>query len=984
MKKVVLFFLIGLTVSLSAQNYKVFSVHGKVLNATDGAPVEMAAVQLYRFGQNGDSTMVTGVQADLDGIYWLTSVPAGAYKLWVSSIGFKPKSKRITVEDNMTVAHILLDEDIAVLQEIQVKGKAAEMTVKGDTIEYNTAAYKVNENAMVEDLLKKMNGVEVDKEGKVTINGEEIKGVRIDGKKFFGDDVQSATKNIPAEMIEKIQVIDEKSDMAKLTGFEDDETERIINLTLKADRKKGVFGNYNAGAGMDMVCENDRWFDYANPQFGATSNERAKHFFQDDFRYTAGVFTNILLGNSQTTVIGSANNTNEIKTGRGRGMWGGGQNAGITWGENLGVNTNIDLNDKITKRDNQTSMLFGGDVSVNHSYNDTKSASQKESYSGPITYNNTDSTAKNNQAWSVNGRFELEYQIDTLNKIILRPELSYTNSRSDSHQEYIYLRDSSTHVGDTIKNGYQNQFSQSEDISAKLRVIYNHKFLKPGRSISVNANFDFTNTKGNSETLSRDSILHQNQIDQHTLSGNNSLNMRVRASWVEPIYGRNHFLETALMFATNLRTSFKDQYDLDSESGEYRYNTDYSNKLHNVFFQESASVSYRYILPTLDLTAGLQFNPSQTHTQTYYGGELLRDTTIYAWNWSPTVRLKYNFGKKEFARIHYRGRTSQPSIQQMEPVRNNSNAMNETVGNMGLKPSFAHNIHAMYSKFEQDKFWSLMTGLHATITQDAFVNNSVYDKTGKQYQQTVNAQGVPWNLSGDLMFNTPFANKLLQFNTRTSISYNERLSYITHEQEAAAIEEMISKNSFMLGEESKTGNLRLQENLSVRLTHDIVDVGIVGSVVYSRTMNSLNATSLSNVVDWTITGDIQFHLPKSWNINADCGYTARYGYSGLTDVNEIILNAGIDKTWGNGTLSLKAYDLLHQKKNIIQMVGENYVSYQKCNTLPTYFLLTFTYKFNKMGDMKASGSAAYMQEMIESGADPSKGKMPMGPPPFMR
>lgn len=970
--------------SLSAQTYQVYNLHGRVLSAADGTPVEMAAVQLFRYTSTKDSSMVTGVQADLNGEYWLTSVPAGEYKLWVSSIGFKPKSRRVTVQDHLTVPNILLDEDVAVLQEIQVKGKAAEMTVKGDTIEYNTAAYKVNENAMVEDLLKKMNGVEIDKEGKVTINGEEIKGVRIDGKKFFGDDVQSATKNIPAEMIEKIQVIDEKSDMAKLTGFEDDETERIINLTLKADRKKGVFGNYNAGLGMDMVCENDKWFDYANPQFGATSNERAKHFFQDDFRYTAGVFTNILLGASQTTVIGSANNTNEIKTGRGRGSWGGGQNSGITWGENIGVNTNIDLNDKVTKRDAQTSMLFGGDVSLNHSYNNTKSAANKETYSGPITYNNTDSTTKNNQAWSVNGRFELEYQIDTLNKVIIKPELSYTNNWSDSHQEYIYLRDSSNQVGDTIKNGYQNQYSKSEDISAKVQVIYNHKFLKPGRSISVNANVNFTDTKGNSETLSRDSILHSNQIDQHTQSGNNSFNVRVRASWVEPIYGRNHFLETALMFSTNLRTSHKDQYDRDPESGEYDYNTDYSNRLHNVFFQESASLSYRYILPTLDLTAGLQFNPSQTLTQTYYGGELLRDTAIYAWNWSPTVRLKYNFGKKEFARIHYRGRTTQPSINQMEPVRNNSDAMNETVGNLGLKPSFAHNIHAMYSKFDQDKFWSLMTGLHATITQDAFVNNTVYDKTGKQYQQTVNAAAVPWNLSADLMFNTPFANKLLQLNTRTSISYNERLSYVSRERDAEEIERLINENAFQIGEESRNGNLRLQENLSIRLTHDIIDLGIIGSVTYSRTTNNLNAASLSNVVDWTITGDVQFHLPKSWNISADCGYTARYGYTGINDVNEILLNASIDKTWGNGTLSLKAYDLLHQKKNIIQTVGENYVRYQTCNTLPTYFMLTFTYKFNRMGDMKATGNAAYMQEMIESGADPSKGKMPAGPPPFMR
>ncbi len=941
-----------------AAPYQVFNVHGTVVSQQDGSPVEMAAVQLFRMEQK-DSSMVTGAQADLDGVYWLTSVPEGDYKIWVSSIGFKPMSKRISVHDHLTVPTIRLQEDVALLQEIQVKGHAAEMTVKGDTIEYNTAAYHVNENAMVEDLLKKMNGVEVDKEGKVTVNGEEIKGVRIDGKKFFGDDVQSATKNIPAEMIEKIQVIDEKSDMAKLTGFEDDETERIINLTLKADRKKGVFGNYNAGLGADIYPAYDQW--------------KAK----DDLRYSAGVFTNILAGESQTTIIGSANNTNEIKTGRGRGFYGG-QNEGISWSENIGVNSNIDFTDKIRKIDNESSMLFGGDVSLNHSHNDTRSLANKESYSGPITYNNTDSTNKTIQAWDVNARFELEYQIDTLNKIILKPQISYTNNRSDEQKSYIYLRDSANTTRDSVNNGYQNRFSQSEDINARLRVIYNHKFLKPGRSITTNANIEFTDSKGHTDTYAHDNMADTAKVNQNTDSKNNSWNVRVRTSWVEPIAGHNHFLETTIMLGTNLRHSTKDQYDFDAKDSTYRWNEDYSNQLINNFFQESVSLSYRYIKDNTDLTVGAQFNPSQTVSKTYYGGQLLRDTTIYAWNWSPTMRFRYKFGKKEFARIHYRGRNSQPSIQQMEPVRNNSNAMNETVGNLGLKPAFAHNLHAMYSKFDQDKFWSLMTGLHATVTQDALVNNSIYDQTGKLYQQTINAKGTPWNLNADFMFNTPLANKLLQLNTRTSIGYNQRIAYISHDQDAQAIEELIEHNSFTIGNETKTGNLSLSENLSLRITHDIVDFGITGNVRYTRTQNNLNANSLSNVVDWTVTGDLQLHLPKNWEISADCGYTARYGYSGLSDVNEILLNAGIDKTWGNGTLSLKAYDLLHQKKNIVQMVGENYVSYQKCNTLPTYVMLTFTYKFNKMGDLKASGNAAYMQEMYENGGKPQ------GPPPFMR
>ena len=356
------------------------TLSGTILSKTDGQPVEMATVRLFTY--NGtDSTLVQGAQTYYDGLFILSNIREGKYRLIVSSIGYNEYSQWVEMKHaDIDLPAIRLVEQVQELAEVSVQGKAAEMTVKGDTIEYNTAAYQVSETATVEELLKKMNGVEVDKEGNVTINGEEIKGVRIDGKKFFGDDVQTATKNIPADMIEKIQVIDEKSEMAKLTGFEDDEGERIINLTLKKNRKKGLFGNYSGALGADMVTDNGGWFDYGNTAYGDTDAARMLHFLENDARYNANVFTNLLLGESQTTIVAGANNTNEIRSRRGRG-WFGGQNAGITASENLGVNTNIDLTGQLEKKDDKTELLLGGDATINHSVNDTRTQSQKESYS---------------------------------------------------------------------------------------------------------------------------------------------------------------------------------------------------------------------------------------------------------------------------------------------------------------------------------------------------------------------------------------------------------------------------------------------------------------------------------------------------------------------------------------------------------------------------------------------------------------------------
>ena len=970
------------------------TLSGTILSKTDGAPIEMATIRLFVYppkdmpappagmpsppagmpappaGMPGmpadmpDSILVQGAQTTYDGLFVLNNIRPGAYKLYISSVGFNEEVREIKMPNaNLDLPVIRLTEQVQHLAEVSVQGRAAEMTVKGDTIEYNTAAYQVSETATVEELLKKMNGVEVDKEGNVTVNGEEIKAVRIDGKKFFGNDVQTATKNIPADMIDKIQVIDEKSDMAKLTGFEDDETERIINLSLKQNRKQGLFGNYSGALGADLITDNGNWFDYDN------------QFFSNDFRYGANIFTNLLLGESQTTIVGGANNTNEIRSGRGRGPFGG-QNAGITASENLGVNTNIDLTSKLDKKDSKTELLLGGDASFNHSNNDTRTLSNKESYSEEATYIDRDSTVKLSQSWDAQMRLEMEYQIDSMNKIILRPQISYFNSTYAQTNDYVFDRDTVR-----INDGYQNKNSLQEDINAALRATYNHKFAKPGRALTMQGNVSFKNSKGETDTYAWDRMTQSALVDQYTLSGNNAISYSLRASYVEPIYQKNHFLEMVLGFSGNNRNSVKDQYSMDSITGEYQYDSVYSNTLSNNMYTEQLELNYRWVSEKIDLTAGARVLATQTHSTTYYGDLLARDTLYNRFNWSPNLRFRYKFGRKEFARIVYRGNVNQPSIQQMEPVRNNSDAMNETVGNLGLNPAFNHNLFAMYSRFNQDKFSSFMTGLRANLTQDALVNNTIYDQTGKRYMQTVNADMLPWNLGWDMMTNTPFCKKMFQFHSRTAISYNQRVAYVLREQNATEIAQLIAANQLPLGEASKTGNFRMSSDLALRFTHQIVDIGIKNTNIYSLTHNSLNKKNISHIGDWIVTGDVTFHLPKSWNIATDISYTSRHGYEGLTDVNEVVWNASIDKSWNNATLTLKVYDLLHDKKNIVQTVSENSVSYQKFNTLPTYAMLTFTYKLNRMGSLKAKGAAGFMQDMIEGGGPGGK-RPPMGPPPM--
>ena len=343
------FIFLGLIFSLSV--FSQHSIQSTVFDSKNGLPIELGTVRLLKVA---DSTLVQGCQTDTKGGFLLSKVRNGNYILKISSVGYNEYRKILSVKDrDIILKNIQLEENIQLLKEVKVTGTAAQLVVKGDTMEYNATAFKTDENAVVEDLLKRLPGVEISSEGKITVNGEQIKKIRVDGKKFFNDDVEMTTKNLPADMIDKIQVLEQKSDMALLTGFEDDDTERIINLTTKSNRKKGVFGNVTAGGGADTDKE---------------------------FRYDANAFLNIMDGEAQTAITGGANNVNNVRSSRGRFGGGGGSNSGITTTQNIGLNNNTIVNPKLK---------VGGNTTFNHSENDVKTLSERESYLSGYKYNNS-------------------------------------------------------------------------------------------------------------------------------------------------------------------------------------------------------------------------------------------------------------------------------------------------------------------------------------------------------------------------------------------------------------------------------------------------------------------------------------------------------------------------------------------------------------------------------------------------------------------
>ncbi len=861
-----------------------------------------------RLLQAVDSSLVLGGQTDSKGSFILSKVKQGNYLLKITMVGYVEYLQKVTVINrDVILKNIQLSEDSHMLKEVQVTGTAAQMVVKGDTTEFNATAFKTNQNEVVEDLLKRLPGVEVSAEGKITVNGQEVKKIRVNGKKFFNDDVEMATKNIPAEMIDKVQVLEQKSDMALLTGFEDNDTERIINLTFKANRKKGTFGNITGGAGADLN--------------GA-------------LRYDGNMFINFIDGEAQSTLTGGANNTNTSRSSRGRGGYG--NNSGITAMQNLGFNNSSIVNPKLK---------IGGDGSLNHSGNETNTNSNRESYLIDSTYIKKDSIRASNDNYSANLRMEIEWKPDTLNTFVFQPTFNYNRSFSVSENNYTNKTDSMlTSWGNNSNHG------NGSSVEGGLAVIYSRKFnSKKGRTLTANLQTGLSRSdnesynKSNSHTSTR-----TDSIDQHTLSHSDRFNVNLRLSFVEPLWNLKNFLETSVSFKNNNNISEKDQYKKDSV-GEYSiHDLTYSNNYENRFYSETLELNYRYVDKSFNIMLGMKGEPSQSYSYRLYEDGSKTYVPNEVFNFAPTARFQYNFGRKKFARIDYRGQTGQPSISQLQPVKNNSNPMYITIGNPELKPEFNQSLRMMFTSFNDSTFSSFNASLYGQMNKDALVANSIYDSTGKQYSQTVNSAETPYNINGNVMFNIPLVQKRLHFNTNTSLGVDQKYGYSARGLNA----QTLNSDSIPVGNLSKTFRYNAGEQLSLTFTTDIIEIGLRGSFRYSNTRNNLK-TTVATTNDWSGGGNMVLHLPYNINIGSDINYTTMAGYS-ATAQNQLIWNATFDKALfkNAGVLTLKVNDILHQQLNIRQSIGDNYIQTSSYNTLTTYFLLSFAYKINQFKGSK--------------------------------
>ena len=898
--------------ALSAQSDVSRSITGQLYSEATEDPIPQANVRVL---QKSDSAFVTGKASDLDGRF---SIPVrnGSYILQVSYIGYNDLFEDVEVSSSTPVVNLgrlTMSDDNILLSETVVTAKAAEIVVKGDTLEYNADSYKVTESAVVEDLLKKMPGVEVDNEGNITVNGRAITKILVDGEEFFSDDPKVASKNLPANMVEKLQVLERRSEMAQMTGFDDGDEENVINLTVRPGMKEGLFGSAFAGYGSKD-------------------------------RYEGNVMVNYMKNNDQYTVLGGINNTNnagfsDLGTAMFGGMGGRGGRGGMFGGSN-GISTSGNIGGNFSKEFSSKFKLGGN---VRYGYTDTEVISDVFTQNILSAGNTleTESNRSNNMSENFHMDLRLEWDPNEYTKLIFRPNASiYDNSRTETGQ-FNTVEEGTL---DNINDGHSEYFSEGKGSDVGGRLDFSRKIGDDGRVISAQLRGNIGNSENSGSSVSETNYYRGTRpddiIDQRFTNINDNSSWRGYISYVEPI-GNNNFIQLAYQYRQNLSLSDRDTRT-EEVPGSGNYNvldSLYSKRLDNNFVRQELELNFQSIRDKFDYMIGVSMQPSSSRSKTFIGEEMIDNLRQDVVNYAPMAQFNYRWSRNTNLRIRYFGNTSQPSVSQLSPVIDISDPLNIRYGNPDLKPSFEHRLNVRYRSSNPEKASSLNAFLNAGYMTNDVVNFTATNvETGRKITTYDNITGN-WNTNGRVMLNVPLKNIKFSLFSMSFASYNHTNGLTGYED----VDGNITK------EKNVNKRYSLSEVLGLNYRSDQFDFSVRGNMSYNNVTNSLEGQRDQEYFNYGANASTAIYLPLDFTIESDINYSTNSGYADGFEQNEWLWNASLQKTifkQKNGTIRFKIYDILQQRSNISRSVSSNYIRDTTTNTLTTYFMVHFVYRFN--------------------------------------
>ncbi len=910
-----------------------FTLQGRAVD-TLAAPLAESTVMLL---SAKDSSLVNFTRASSTGAFAFKNIKSGNYVLKISFVGFIPYNQVIkpATDAVLDLGDLKMKPITKELFEVVVRTAKAPLTIRGDTIEYNAASFKVPPGSTVEDLLKKLPGVQVDQDGNIRAQGQEVKKVTVDGKSFFGNDPKLATKNLQAMAVSKVQVYNDKTEQAKLTGVEDGKKEKTVNLELKEEFKKGGFGKVTAGGGPASnglsaraeIKGNYNKFD-AKRQFsviglGNNTNQQGLSFndYQDfrgsnsfnwndnaDFGFSSGRFLSFG-DNDETLGIPIA----------------GGNGQGFSNNAAGGANYNYDT--KKTK------------ISTSYYYNQTRLELNSLQNTRTFLTNGSFRTADTSNQVNFNGNhranIRLEKQLDSMNTIVFINNSRLNNGNASIRNlQNLYRTDGASLAEALSTRNSTNNTSTSRQFGSANSLIYRLKFKKKGRSFAASATYQINTNDGDlnlrainqffQATSANDQIRLIRQ-DQAT----NSLRNEYKASllYVEP-FAKKFYWETFYNF--DLRFDEVDRAVLNLGDAGPTRNDSLSRYYKNNYAINRVGSSIRYSFKGLNLSAGLagqyftlngEFAPNKASTDYQFIDRTF--TTLI-----PNVSLNYDLKNNKYLYGGYDKNVRIPSSRDLQPIINNTNPLYINKGNPNLLPEFQHNVNLGFYYFNPGSFINL--GLN--INSSYYVNQIVYSRDIDP--TTLVTTTTPENITGGKNFGSYFNFGFPLKKTKANLNLNTQLNFGQNLTNINRILNQTNNQNYMFGTRldlTPTEWLTFYANASIGRTN---------------TSYSINKNQNQTLINNNFSGDLTLKLPGTIYLNSSLNYRINKNDNFNFDQRIPIWNASVYHILGKAQkaeVRLSAFDLLNRNVQISQYAGQNYVQESSVQTLARYFMLSFTY-----------------------------------------
>lgn len=881
------------------------SVSGNVQDTTAKEPLSNAIIMAIKLM---DSTLVDFTRTDVTGNFKLKSLPIDTYQVVISHPKFADMGYFIFGDKKnleYDFGKIILQPKNVSLDEVTIFAFKDPVYYKGDTLIYNADSFKTKANATVEDLLKKLPGLKVDKDGKITSQGKAVDKVLVDGDEFFGGDPTVATRNLNANAIESVQVYEKKSDDVanSSTG---EETQKILNLKLKDEAKKGYFGKISGASDFQKFYEGEALGNYFKKKlkvsvFGLVSNTPNSSFGWNDV-YKYGLNNEFDRQEDEDGGVSMSYSTNQpqgipqtIKS-------------GFYYTDKISKNTKLNLN-----------------YSYNRSEVNSKTTKNAQYYLTDTSYSSANVTQalQKNEAHAIN--IGLEQRIDSLSDFFFTSKIKLLSNNSNSSDETDFISSNNVKTRNTsISN---NNKSNGYDVANNFKYL--KRFKKKERLLTLNYSNTFSETTSDG-ILKTDNYSYSDSSDfliavnQKKEGYNHNQNHIAGASFLEPLTKK---IKVELSYDYMYYNSKQDKTALNNIGGEYnQLDSVLTNNFVNTKQINRAGLKFIYEVKKIRFTIGTKARNVYVNNNNVFRNQRITQNFN---NVLPFSTIRYKFSDNKALNISYITSSQNPTISQLQPVRDNSNPNFINIGNPNLLPTFTHGVNLNFNSWKSVSGKYTWLGFSYSYTNNDIVNSSSYDSIGRTISQAVNVNGN-YNLNGYIGTSIPFFSKKLEFGPNLWASYTNSKSYINNS-------------------ENNTQDLRSSVSLDLRLKLEDFNAGISGYYSYNSAYSTLNTTSSTPYSSQGLSANISAKLPKNFLLESNADYTINSRRSNGYNINYLVWNASFSKTFfkkENFILGVFAYDLLNQNISVDRDISSNVITDIKTNIISRYFLLKATFKFN--------------------------------------